>query len=876
MADWKFAKSKGLLLFIQLMFFSYAGAQEFTNIAPSLGIDAVLPTSNLFGAGVSFADFDNDGWDDLTIGMTGEPIKIYRNNQGVLEEQNIGLPNLGSVKSMHWVDVDNDYDLDFYVSVRDNPMKIYRNNGDGTFTDMTNGSGLHQNTEDTYGASWGDYDLDGDLDLYVCNYQFSTTMGSAEQRNHLYRNDGNFQFTDVTDAAGVSGGVELSFQSLWFDYNYDLLPDLYVINDKTNPNRIYRNNGDGTFTDLTGGDTGLDVVIDAMTASYDDYNNDLLPDMYITNTQVGGNVLLRASQLGFYQDVATQTNTILFDYTWGATWFDKDNDMDLDLFICESEALAFNSPNYLLENLGASANYSFEDVSEDLTTPDNSDAYSVASGDIDNDGNIDLLVQNRYPYNAVFWHNEGTGNNYIKVALQGSVSNTYGIGSWIEVFTAEQDFIRHTHLGEQYLAQNSFKEHFGLGSQTVVDSIRITWPNGWVDTFYDLPVNETFTFTEGDGYSPAVQASSLHVCDGDSVLLVATEGLNPVWQPSGVASDSIYVSQAGTYTYSATNELGIPFTSAEIVLTSVDAPVLNATVTMPACYGFDDATIELSSDQDDVTFFVAGEPADANLSALTAGNYLVVMQNSSGCESFEVITIEQPDSIEIELTIDPILCAGELATAEATSTGGTGAVSFDWSASPEGLTAGAYSVTATDENGCESSLDFEVTTPEPLVVSSTESPADEGNNGSIDLLIEGGTPDYFVQWTGPDGFSSSDEDLSGLESGVYIAVVTDVNGCFTVYSVVLNGVGVDRFEPVNEFTLFPQPSSTHIVVHGAVERLHLAELYDLQGRRVHTWELTRSEVGQISLPLPQLADGRYQLVLSSEVELQSLPVLIMH
>ncbi|MDP4588331.1 MAG: VCBS repeat-containing protein, partial [Flavobacteriales bacterium] len=368
-----------ILFILSSVFALNSSGQTFVDVSTIQGINAIV-SGGTFSAGLSFADFNHDGWDDLTIGMNNQSPKVYLNNNGDFQEVSLQLPSNTFCKMVVWVDYNNDGNRDLFMTNRNGSNRLLRNDGDLNFTDVTSIAGVALTGGDNYGASWGDFDLDGDLNLYVCNYRFSFEPGTSADKNHLFRNDGNDIFTDITAIAGVAGNVDLSFQSAWIDYNHDLLPDLYVINDKISPNRLYRNNGNGSFTEVTGA-SGIGIVIDSMSASYADYNNDLLMDLYTTNTQAG-NVLLRAKEDLTFQDATEETGLIVYDYTWGAVWFDMDNDTDQDIYIAESEALAFNSPNYLYRNMGIEADYTFENVSDLLTTPDISDAYTAASGDL--------------------------------------------------------------------------------------------------------------------------------------------------------------------------------------------------------------------------------------------------------------------------------------------------------------------------------------------------------------------------------------------------------------------------------------------------------------------------------------------------------------
>lgn len=840
------------LLFAFGMWQSTMLSQTFTNVVNEQGITALL-YNNFFGAGVSFADFDGDGWDDLSIGLTGQPCRIYRNNNGTLVPMPTIFGDFGAVKALQWVDFDNDGDRDLFITVRNGNMRLFRRDGDWSFTDITQTTGLHQNTtQNTYGASWGDYDRDGFLDLYVCNYSFSLSFGTPEDKNHLYRNNGDGTFTDVTATAGVAGNVDLSFQSLWVDYNQDLWPDLYVINDKTSPNRLYRNNTDGTFTEVTT-TSGAGIIIDAMTASCADYNRDGFLDIYCTNTQ-GGNALLKGTSDFTFVDVAIPANLIIYDYTWGTTWFDMDNDTDLDMYICESEALAFNSPNYLYRNLGADAGFVFEDASSLLLNDNLSDAYVVASGDLNNDGHIDIAVHNRAPYNFTLWQNSGTDNNYVKINLTGTLSNRDAAGSWIGLYVGGHEYIKYTFLGEQYLAQNSFNNHFGLGQATVVDSMNITWPSGWVDQFYNLDVNQTHFIREGESMQANLAASATSFCAGDTVTLTALDGTDVTWS-NGQTGNTLLVSEPGIYSYSAMSAFDFMIESAPIEITEIDLPEPLVYLTSPNCFGEANGTLEVSLANDELaaaTLWVNGALSEWTVNNLSAGSYALTLTNAFGCTQSLAVELTQPDSIALEVFTGPIACFSGTTSASVTAFGGSGALSISWiTGDPESLAAGLFEVIATDEQGCVAQHLGELAQPDVLVatISTIEISVDAG--GSIAVEVTGGTEPYTVTWSGPNQFTSDAFMLDDLGAGAYAALVEDANGCIAFVTATLLPLGIATEDVQQEILWYPNPTSGTIAFDGLPNPNHFVMIYSAIGKLIYQTPL------QQSIDLRGLASGAY-------------------
>ena len=228
-------------------------AQVFTNQAPAFGITA-YDWNGHYGAAVSTADWNDDGWADITLGSSDGALRGYVNLQGSgFEMVTFPWTMISETKALLWVDLDNDGDDDLFIQEESGRCGLLKHEDDGTFTDVTSGSGLPQLTTEAAGASFGDMDNDGDLDLFICRYVGWPIFDGANH-NVLLRNDGHFIFTDISSSSGIGEPMRLSFQSLWWDHNDDGLQDILVINDKDHPNALFENVGDGTFVDVVKGD----------------------------------------------------------------------------------------------------------------------------------------------------------------------------------------------------------------------------------------------------------------------------------------------------------------------------------------------------------------------------------------------------------------------------------------------------------------------------------------------------------------------------------------------------------------------------------------------------------------------------------------------
>jgi hypothetical protein len=468
----------------------------FQNNAISRGLINNTATGNDLG-GLSFFDYDNDGWDDVTTACKGsDPVRFFKNYSGQLVQQFYNINITGHSKQVLWVDYDNDGDNDLFVTKVDGTNRLYRNNGNMVFTDVTVTSGFPgSGTLYTYGAAFGDINNDGHLDLFLSNKDDDGIIP-----NQLYLNNGNGTFTDISIAAGISPVGHLTFCASFFDYDKDGFQDLYMSNDRfANTNIMYRNNGDNTFSDVSIS-TGTNVAANAMSTTIDDFDYDGWLDIYVTNT-VQGNHLLKNNGDGTFTDIAISTGTSFNSIGWGANFFDADNDTDLDLYVSSmvddpgSSLLttAFfecqNDQTYVLSNDSGFDNDAFI-------------SFSNVVGDLDNDGYQDFVVANQAPDNHSLWQNESTtGNNWLKVKLEGVQSNKNGFGSWIEVYANNTLMYRYTLCGEAFLGQNSGTEIFGLGDATSIDYIKVNWLSGVEDILTNMGVNQTVLIEEGSTLS---------------------------------------------------------------------------------------------------------------------------------------------------------------------------------------------------------------------------------------------------------------------------------------------------------------------------------------------------------------------------------------
>jgi hypothetical protein len=451
----------------------------------------------------AWGDYDGDGLDDLFVTYVFRPHILYRNlGGGVFENVSAqaGIGNDSGGEGAVWADYDNDGDLDLFVAngckpIPDSPNVLYRNNGDGTFTKVTEAAGLFYlgNTE---GTAWADYDLDGSLDLYVG----LLSVADPNPGNFLYRSKGDGTFVNVSASAGVddardsNGGVE------WADYDNDGDLDLYVAN-RNQPNRLYRNNRDGTFTDVATA-AGVAAGGNSEGVAWGDYDNDGWLDLYVASASTASQ-LYHNNRDGTFTNVAATAHVELEGINVGANWADFDNNGWLDLFVVN---LGGSAPNRLYRN---NADGTFSDVAAAVGLADQLDGRVGGWADVDNDGFLDLFVSNDGAQR--FFRNAGNTNHWLAFRLVGAAANRDGIGARVEASAVinghEVRQIRELAAGGSRHSENSLRVEFGLGDATTAD-VTVTFPGGVPEHWGRVQANELLVMPERVFTDVALTASS--------------------------------------------------------------------------------------------------------------------------------------------------------------------------------------------------------------------------------------------------------------------------------------------------------------------------------------------------------------------------------
>ena len=486
------------------------------------------------GSGCAFLDYNNDGHLDLYLVSANNfpqspdednsyDNQLYQNTgSGSFVLVAAGVEDQGYGTGVAVADYDGDGWLDLYLT-NFGSNRLFRNQGDGTFQDLTQQAGV-DDPRWSAGAAFADYDGDGWLDLYLtnyCDFQLADHRTCAEQRvevycgpeefkgvtDRLFRNQGDGTFQDLTQQAGVHNPIGKGMSAIWSDYDNDGDPDLFVANDGTE-NFLYQNNNDGTFQDLAWlagidcddhgnmqGSMGLDLA---------DYDNDGYPDLLVTNFQRQLNTLYRNEGNGFFNDVSFPSGLgySLPFVSWGTGFFDFNKDGFLDLFIVNGHiqdqiesydsSTTYLQVDHLLIN---DQQNSFDRQPTLFTTPKS--GRGAAFGDYDNDGDIDILVNNAHDVPTLWRNDTKSMHHWLMVKLVGQNGNRYGIGAKTKIITSAQTWSAECRAGASYMSTNDSRLYFGLGQTRSIEQVEVHWPSGLIDRIKNPSLDSVLIVVEG-------------------------------------------------------------------------------------------------------------------------------------------------------------------------------------------------------------------------------------------------------------------------------------------------------------------------------------------------------------------------------------------
>lgn len=678
---------KAIYLLLFCFFIQPITAQHFTNIREQAGIDLVCDPDFHMGGGIAVLDYDNDGWEDVYITGGLNRDHLYRNMQdGTFEEvgfaSGLGITANLFTTGASAADIDNDGWSDLYIVVRSTNDNlnlfthdlIFRNNGDGTFTNITSTTGIVADSLFGMMATFGDYNMDGWLDIYVSN-NFSGPMSEVwdstgllnfphftGSENKLYRNNGDLTFTDVTAAVNAID-VGATMSSIITDYDNDRDPDIYVGNDFgkiLEPNEMLQNQYPLPYFLKVGESSGTDVEDSSMGLAVGDYNLDGWLDYYICFT--GVNMLYQNNGDGTFTDKtweagvaddSTWTGTEMFKAIgWGCNFLDYNNDMWPDLYVVNGSLDPFfDSPdfgtiaqpmaNHLYRNMGEADEVYFENVTDEAGVGSLLKGRGSVVFDFDKDGDEDIMIVNHrflpgfgegLDPNVDFYRNDHPNeHHWVKVKVEGTHNNLDGIGTHISVKVGGKTLLREVSGGSSIGSNSSLIAHFGLAGYDMIDTLEISWLGGCIQRFYNLPVDTLYHIQEYQFISQLPDTA--WICAGDTLALVPDVPFSLLWN-NGDTSNILEVAPevSGNYSFVTTNSEGCTYEDAiRVEILPPTNPIIN---NLDSTYCQSDSAVELSIDAPSGQFFgpgISGNtflPAEAGLGEHTI-SYIFV--NSFGC-----------------------------------------------------------------------------------------------------------------------------------------------------------------------------------------------------------------------------------------------------
>jgi hypothetical protein len=495
------------------------------------------------GPGCAFLDYDNDGWQDIILinGMDWPGhkrhrtiMRLYHNNRNgtftdVTRRAGLDLEMYGMGVAVG--DFNNDGFPDLFVSCV-GQSRLFQNTGKGTFTDVTERCGLGGRPGFSTSALWFDYDRDGLLDLFVCNYvkwspeqdvfcsldakhkSYCTPEAYRGATSWLFRNRGNGTFEDVTAKSGIFDSSSKSLGVAMMDHDLDGWIDLFVAND-TQPNKLYRNMRNGTFHDVAL-KAGVAFSEDGkaragMGVDVADYDNSGIPGLVITNFDNEMLALYRGTRGGIYVDQAPSTNVGRLSQRslgFGCFFFDADLDGLIDLLVVNGHIddtvrnlradTRYEQPPHLFLNRATAG---FHDVAADAGAEfaQPKVGRGAAFGDFDNDGDLDVLITTNNGPAHLYRNDQIGGNRGIRIRLVGTKSNRDAIGATVRIYFGNESSSRTVKSGSSFLSQSELPVTFGVGKRDVAERLVIHWPSGRTEEYKNLRVGKRYEAVEGKG-----------------------------------------------------------------------------------------------------------------------------------------------------------------------------------------------------------------------------------------------------------------------------------------------------------------------------------------------------------------------------------------
>ena len=632
-----------------------------------------------FGTGVSFFDFDEDGWDDITICHQSGPSFIYKNNSGIFEA--FQAFEIQQAKSCAWGDLNNDGTNELVFTTIHSGIQVFQRESDGLYHQVLDNFNWMDQVPSTnglwlYGISLADVNQDHLLDIAVATYQ-------GETPNFLFLNQGDLQFTLDFNIA-LKYEQKMSFQPAFIDINKDNKTDLYFANDFEEGNDFYINetvgNGNSSWNNASAA-TGLDIDVNGMCNSWCDFDNDLDLDVYVSNLDPGN--FLMANNNAVFSNIAPNLGLAVYGKCWSSLWIDANNDQWSDLLVSSAHAdMDYNDWNgYYFSALGEG---NFSEMDTNIFT---FSSYSACKGDFNHDGLYDIALNAaNNDFFKLYENTTNSSNHFLQFKPVGHTSNRNGIGVHYYLYTADNAQYGYTQSGDNYLGQNSQNLILGLGENQAIDSLVLFWPSGIIDKYFDLPIDQSHTLHEGQsGWGLSLSAQK--VCSPeDSVLATMNPLFEVIWNDN--------LSTQGAWLHPGNHTAMIQY-EGEIIDTILfnielyDNENNTTIITEEHCTAQDGAvTILLNND----TLYHTANLAD--------GQHMALYNNAHGCIVMDTITIDANDFFQPSFTTANAAC----------QTGAFGNVDipdqpdvsyyFETSVEPNALLPGEYTLHFSNSDGC--------------------------------------------------------------------------------------------------------------------------------------------------------------------------------
>lgn len=637
------------------------------------------------GTGVSTFDYNEDGWDDLTLCISGSATLLFTNNSGQLELTNSFTNDL-ETKQCLWFDLEEDGDNDLFITRRNGAPQLWRQNSGGDFTLVALPfSAYYYQNINMWGATLGDVNQDGFLDIFI-----ACGGGVTDSKNIFLLNNqqGNFFEPQPGEAFyDFTGSVKSSFQPVFVDLNRDNEQDLFITNDYFQGNEFFEKNDLVDFQDKSI-ESGLFIPGNSMSNSWSDYDGDGDMDCFITN--IGVNHLMENSGEGQFIDVSVQKGVDMNFWNWAALWIDFENDGDEDLISMGRSLVDPADYDYFFFKNEGGLFFAQSILSMGLFHP----SFVASKFDFDRDGKSDIIIiPDSFQPIKIFKNLYASGNS-VNLTFKGRVSNRNAVGTRFLTWVNGNKKEHYISSGQDYLTQYSQHINVGIGSAQQIDSVQIFWLSGLEETYYNIQQGERREFIEGLSFGEVLTSQPAICAEGDQFTLTVSEKWPySIWQ-NGQLSHTITADHSGTYEVTVFTGKGHPFTMS-VNMPLADTPQVEFEVSPIVCSGDHNGSIEAHA------YFQDTVIVDLINSQLTSGIYPVLyFYNQGYCVVQDTVQLIDPDPMFFSGQDSILVCSGGLAVLELTVSGGEGPYYWTGDILGDSIQVGIYPFSVIDTRGC--------------------------------------------------------------------------------------------------------------------------------------------------------------------------------